>query len=76
MWPGCNLEVGEILHVRLGTTAPVEELVDVEDPHLVLPKRICDMAGAGRARSAHPPEHGSGSSTGGGRADENSAFSR
>jgi hypothetical protein len=33
--PRGNLEIGQVLHVCLGAAAPVEELVDVEDPHLV-----------------------------------------
>ena len=39
---GRNLEVREILHVCLGTAAAIEELVDVEDPHLVK----CPLEGA------------------------------
>ena len=49
---GRDLEIREVLHVRLGTAAAVEELVDVEDPHSVPAQRfVCGT----RERCARKP---------------------
>jgi hypothetical protein len=38
-----NLQLGQIFHVRLGATTAVEELVDVEDAHVLAAYRIVGM---------------------------------